>query len=68
MEATNEEGSLLDSSRPPRLKMPAEDDSLIGVKPASDPPASSCSNEEGNGLPEVIGDVMKSVSKNLIEF
>ncbi|KAI3892890.1 hypothetical protein MKX03_012406 [Papaver bracteatum] len=31
-------------------------DSLIGVKPASDPPSSSCSNEKGNGLPEVIGD------------
>ncbi|KAI3992688.1 hypothetical protein MKX01_008010 [Papaver californicum] len=31
-------------------------DSLIGVKPASDPPASSCSNEKGNGFPEVIGD------------
>ncbi|KAI3843891.1 hypothetical protein MKW92_044794, partial [Papaver armeniacum] len=31
-------------------------DSLIGVKPASDPPSSCCSNEKGNGLPEVIGD------------
>ncbi|RZC81061.1 hypothetical protein C5167_043626 [Papaver somniferum] len=31
-------------------------DSLIGIKPASDPPSSSCSNEKGNGLPEVIGD------------
>ncbi|KAI3907788.1 hypothetical protein MKW92_045919, partial [Papaver armeniacum] len=31
-------------------------DSLIGVKPAFDPPSSSCSNEKGNGLPEVIGD------------
>ncbi|KAI3977446.1 hypothetical protein MKX01_000359 [Papaver californicum] len=102
MEATNEEGSLLSSIRPPKLEdagledcalshdcikeaffkaanslkslgrtdLDSEDeeetdvlkgelglpDSLIGVKPVSDPPASSCSNEKGNGLPEVIGD------------
>ncbi|MCL7042980.1 hypothetical protein MKW94_019127 [Papaver nudicaule] len=31
-------------------------DSLVGLKPESDPPASSCSNEKGNGLPDVIGD------------